>query len=63
MMEDVCCKQECGSCGGLDCGSKPGGAINCCLSNIRNSSNTCLSDEDVACKIPKGIKSFLINFY
>ncbi|CAN0137086.1 unnamed protein product, partial [Hapterophycus canaliculatus] len=23
---DVCCAEECGSCGGAGCGSRPGGA-------------------------------------
>ena len=60
--EDVCCTQECGTCGGSDCASRPGGGINCCESEIRNSSNICSSDEDVACKIPKGIKKLWL-FY
>lgn len=52
---DVCCMQECVACGGPECNLGPIGAINCCVGDIRNSSKICSSDEDVGCKIPKGI--------
>ena len=47
--------QECVACGGEGCQLGPAGAINCCVGDIRNSSKICSSDEDVGCKIPKGI--------
>ena len=47
--------QECVACGGTGCNLGTAGAINCCVGDIRNSSKICSSDEDVGCKIPKGI--------
>lgn len=57
---DVCCGQECETCGGPTCNSGhgysgPDGAINCCVGRIRQSSKICTTDEDVACVIPKGM--------
>ena len=33
----VCCAASCGSCGGDDCASRPGGAENCCAASITRS--------------------------
>jgi hypothetical protein len=40
----ACCAESCGACGGSGCGSRPGGAANCCTSNINSSSKFCSSN-------------------
>jgi parallel beta-helix repeat protein len=37
----VCCLAMCGSCGGNQCGSRPGGATNCCQTQILSSNRSC----------------------
>jgi len=46
-----CCPESCGECGGEGCGSRPGGAGQCCVGHIGN--NTCADDGSVACKLPE----------
>jgi len=50
---DICCAASCGSCGGRDCGNRPGGGSKCCHGGIRNSGRYCTSPEDVACIVPR----------
>lgn len=38
---NVCCDKDCGVCGGTNCSARPGGAQNCCVSNIINSNISC----------------------
>ena len=38
---DVCCRLECGVCGGPGCSLLPGGSSGCCMSSIRNSDINC----------------------
>ena len=38
---NVCCAASCGECGGSGCGSRPGGASNCCSGAIRSSGRLC----------------------
>ncbi|CAN0410370.1 unnamed protein product, partial [Ascophyllum nodosum] len=33
---DVCCPESCGTCGGVGCSSRPGGAYECCTSDIKS---------------------------
>ena len=35
-LEDVCCPESCGTCGGVGCSSRPGGAYECCTSDIKS---------------------------
>jgi hypothetical protein len=37
----VCCLAMCGSCGGSQCGSRPGGSSNCCQTQILASNRSC----------------------
>lgn len=37
----VCCLATCGTCGGSQCGSRPGGATNCCQTQILSSNRNC----------------------
>ena len=37
----VCCIAICGTCGGSQCGSRPGGANNCCQTQILSSNRSC----------------------
>ena len=39
--QKVCCPASCGACGGSGCGSRPGGAENCCTSHVLRSGNSC----------------------
>jgi hypothetical protein len=44
----VCCASSCGTCGGTRCGSRPGGSINCCQTQILASGRYC-DDFDAPC--------------
>lgn len=44
----VCCLAICGTCGGTSCGSRPGGATNCCQTQILSSNRNC-EDSDPPC--------------
>lgn len=37
----VCCLASCGTCGGNQCGSRPGGSSNCCQTQIMSSNRNC----------------------
>lgn len=37
----TCCKESCGTCGGIDCSSRPGGASGCCVGKIAASGILC----------------------
>ena len=39
--DDICCHAECGICGGTGCGSRPGGASDCCAGSIRGDGLSC----------------------
>ena len=41
----VCCLAICGTCGGSQCGSRPGGADNCCQTQILATNRSCESFE------------------
>ena len=38
---EACCHMSCGECGGVGCGSRPGGASACCLSHIDRAQDSC----------------------
>ncbi|CAN0043397.1 unnamed protein product [Ascophyllum nodosum] len=38
---DVCCSEQCGTCGGTGCGSRPGGRDACCVNRILNEGSSC----------------------
>lgn len=48
----VCCAASCGQCGGSGCGSFPGGATQCCYSQIFNSGVICQTSSDTVCVVP-----------
>ncbi len=57
----ICCPKTCETCGGTDCGDRPGGADSCCVSNILNANISC-ANKRAPCVIPdpeclKGIKN------
>ena len=37
----VCCARECGSCGGSECGKRPGGHASCCTNAIEAAGVAC----------------------
>ncbi|CAN0467500.1 unnamed protein product, partial [Discosporangium mesarthrocarpum] len=41
--DEVCCKMDCGFCGGVGCGAVPGtnGASDCCPTDIRAAGQCC----------------------
>lgn len=39
----VCCAKSCGMCGGLGCQNRPGGASNCCTSQVSINGKSCSS--------------------
>lgn len=39
----VCCKSSCGTCGGIGCSKRSGGASNCCTKDIKASGRKCSS--------------------
>jgi hypothetical protein len=41
MNKIVCCLASCGTCGGSQCGSRQGGAVNCCQTQIVSSNRSC----------------------
>lgn len=47
--KDVCCAQECGGCGGTNCGRLPGGKKKCCVSSIMDSKVYCTAYRRTAC--------------
>ena len=40
----ICCPKECGTCGGEDCGGRPGGASACCADKVFASGKQCASN-------------------
>ena len=42
----ACCASSCGTCGGLGCDRRPGGAANCCIGQI---TEVCGSGQDAPC--------------
>jgi len=40
-----CCASSCGTCGGSQCGNRPGGSSNCCTSRIKDSGRYCDTNE------------------
>ena len=38
---NICCAKSCGSCGGKDCGDKPGGSHDCCSNQITEDGRKC----------------------
>jgi hypothetical protein len=48
---NICCPASCGSCTGTGCGSRPGGAWNCCAGNIRESGVSC-AEGQAPCVMP-----------
>ena len=48
---DICCKKNCGQCGGSGCASAPGGALKCCSGKIRKSGKICVDIYDTTCII------------
>ncbi|CAN0414131.1 unnamed protein product, partial [Scytosiphon promiscuus] len=47
----VCCATSCGSCGGVGCGSLPGGSASCCSNVIIASGEQCSVTEEAPCVI------------
>ena len=47
---DVCCQLECGTCGGSECSSRPGGYSSCCLAGVRESDKFC-HDNVAPCRL------------
>lgn len=41
MKDNICCSSECGQCGGVGCGSRPGGGSNCCGGPILSGGLSC----------------------
>ncbi len=41
IFDDICCSASCGTCGGTGCGSRDGGAANCCGGTITASGLSC----------------------
>eukprot|EP00949_MAST-11_sp_MAST-11-sp1_P002527 g2527.t1 len=54
LAEGFCCSAECGSCGGVGCGGRPGGAAMCCGSKILSSKKYCRNSTDVGCILREG---------
>lgn len=46
---DVCCPEECGQCGGIDCGDLPGGQENCCTGYIDENGDNCSDTNTAPC--------------
>ena len=55
----VCCAKECGSCGGVGCGSRPGGPMSCCVSEIPESEICNTGDQYAPCTIQGVYRSYL----
>lgn len=47
--DSVCCAQECGSCGGKGCGSRPGGKEKCCAFHIMKANVKCNMSRRTVC--------------
>ena len=47
----ACCAKECGSCGGVGCGSRPGGPMSCCVSQIPESQICKTGDQYAPCTL------------
>eukprot|EP00943_MAST-04B_sp_MAST-4B-sp1_P007733 g7733.t1 len=45
----VCCSNSCGSCGGIGCEKRPGGASKCCTGEIIKSKRICANETDDGC--------------
>jgi hypothetical protein len=39
----ICCPEECGTCAGVACGSRPGGSTNCCAQGVMPKNEACSS--------------------
>lgn len=48
---EVCCPASCGTCGGIDCGLRRQGVVNCCASRILESGRKCGGSITSACII------------
>ena len=49
--KDVCCPSVCGSCGGIGCDGRPGGAGKCCVREVREKGDICKLASDDGCII------------
>ncbi|KNC85398.1 hypothetical protein SARC_02429 [Sphaeroforma arctica JP610] len=49
---EVCCKKNCGKCGGTGCNSRLGSGENCCVSPIIDNAKECKGKEDAPCVLP-----------
>eukprot|EP01052_Picozoa_sp_SAG31_P008501 SAG31_NODE_431_length_15775_cov_3.350663_3_plen_407_part_00 len=47
----VCCAEGCGTCGGDECASAPGGEASCCPETILDSKKVCSVDDDGPCGV------------
>ncbi|CAN0146640.1 unnamed protein product, partial [Laminaria digitata] len=47
----ACCEAQCGTCGGADCGQRPGGKSGCCTSRIQDSGIYCFDTQEAPCII------------
>ena len=52
--ELVCCPLGCGACGGIGCGSFPGGNTQCCANGILNNQQDCSVSGAAPCSITGG---------
>jgi len=57
--DSYCCPVECGTCGGSQCGIRPGGETQCCTNKIRDSGKECKHWGDVACFLNQNKDVFL----
>lgn len=50
----ICCKKECGMCGGSRCANAPGGARECCHEDIMHGRgvNYCVNETQTSCVMP-----------
>ena len=50
----ICCKAECGKCGGSHCANAPGGARECCHEDIMHGRgvNYCVNETQTSCVMP-----------
>ena len=58
----VCCSTSCGTCGGSECSSRPGGKSSCCGSGVKSSGLYCDETNAAPCIIgsrPEGMSSRL----
>ena len=49
----ACCPKPCGQCGGVGCGSAPGGRAQCCKGELLSGgASSCADDSSTACVVP-----------